>query len=63
MTKKIAYSWAWPKTMGQCKIYSKNMPTLKFAIIYSKQLHGIQDDIQIVFPEIGKKSYSRGKVV
>ena len=45
------------------KYIIKNMPTLKFVRIYSMQLHGIQDEIQIVFPEIGKKSYSRGKVV
>ena len=51
------------KTMGKYKIYSKNMPTLKFVIIYSKKLHEIQDEIQMVFSEIGKKSYSRGKVV
>ena len=41
----------------------KNMPTLMFVIIYSKQLHGIQDKIQIVFPRNGKKSYSRGRVI
>ena len=50
------------KNHGSIQNIFENMPTLKFVIIYSKQLHGIQDKIQIVSPEIGKKSYSCGKV-
>ena len=53
----------WNKNQGSMQNIFKNMPTLMFVIIYSKQLHGIQDKIQIVFPRNGKKSYSRGRVI